>query len=450
MSPLPRLEIAAFLDGLPAHELDLLDALLRNPASRRAARALIAQRRPPKNRRAPHPQRPHPMFARVTAQTLARAEELLSAHQAAQAEADAVYREVTALPPARRAEFLLSHPLGASFPLAQRFLTDAANEATSLDEQTEALDAVSLIAGRLAAMGDHGDEVEGLLWRADVGRARILRHLGDLESALGMLRLAADGLPLCLGLPERAEYCREAAHCHAGLGAWDEALALYRQAENLALEGGEIRAAAEDACAAAGLWVEGNAPIEALAALERARAAWEGDVPARCAVAYWSARAGAHLSVGDVLRALSATRRLLAVCQREERAHVRAAGRAAAARGFADLNHPKEARAALVTALGDLPTPSPFKLSLQLDAAGFLLLEGNAPTMPLALAPWLARGAEPLGLHHQAERALKQVLESLLSPIPPARSGSLCFAAAAYLRRAAFNPLMTFRPEAWR
>lgn len=449
MTVLPQHEIAAFLAALPAYEREVLEALLALRKNRRVALRLLALERGPGTRPRHREALSSQAFERTTAQTLERAQESEPERQLEARRATETFHEIWALASSERVERAADHPFGASLQLAFLFLDHAEHGGVSLDERTEALDLAVTVADRASRAGEELEAVDHLLWRADVARAEILRELGDGEAALGLLRFAADRLPAYLELPERAGYNRAAARIYEALGLWDESVALYTRAARLASEAGEVTAAAADWCAAAALLAEGNAPLEALDFLHRAQSVWVGEIPQEVAGLYWSALGRAHLGQGDPLRATWAALRLRQAAGAIRNLTERGRWLAAAARLSADLGEHAAARAGFISALGALQAPSVLRLSIQLDATGFLLAQGGKPATSIALANWLDESARGLCFHPEGARALARVVETLRTTAPPAQSAHLACAAAAYFRRAEINPLLTFRPEAW-
>ncbi|HEV7669260.1 MAG TPA: tetratricopeptide repeat protein [Thermoanaerobaculia bacterium] len=352
--------------------------------------------------------------------------------------------ELLALPSAERWRRVEAGEVPASAHLAEGLMAKAEH---GVDDPGEIVDHSSLALRLAQQLADGGDRlpIESFRARYWIVQARVDRLLGAPDHALEILALAAGCLPDSIAAPERTAYCYEAALCYEQLGRYDEALALYDRAVELLRPFEQSLQIAHLLLLAGRLAAAGGDPHLARRRLVEAEQRFAGEADPQAAAALWLGLAAAYDGLAEPLRthwALERARRKIAAVEvpRHRLALLAELGRSLAAVGRFD-----EALARLVEVRKAVADGPPWEALLaNLDEVGAMLAAG----LPLAPPERLAEMKTAIGrldLHADLRAALDiGIAELAAGDATDARVRSL----ARYLRRARWNPLVPFRPEA--
>jgi tetratricopeptide (TPR) repeat protein len=352
--------------------------------------------------------------------------------------------ELLALPSAERWRRAEADEIPASLSLAEALMARAERGETDSGEIVELSSLGLRLAQQLADRGE-GLLAAGFHARYWIVQARADRHLGEPERGLEILALAAGCLPDSIAAPERAAYCREAALCFEQLGRYDEALALYDRAVEILRPFAQSLEIAPLLLRAGRLAAAEGDPHLARRRLVEAEQRFAGEANPFAAGALWLGLAAAYDGLAEPLRAhwaLERARRKIAAVEvpNFRLALLAELGRALAAAGRID-----EALARLAEVRKAATEGPPWEALLaNLDEVGVLLATGVSSVPPARLAEMEAASGR-LELHADLRSALEIGFAELAAgDATAARVRSL----ARYLRRARFNPLLPFRPEA--
>jgi tetratricopeptide (TPR) repeat protein len=315
------------------------------------------------------------------------------------------------------------------------------------DDTGEVVDLSSLALRLAQQLADGGVRlpIESFRARYWIVQARVDRLLGGPDHALEILALATGCLPDSIAAPERAAYCREAALCYEQLGRYDEALALYDRAVEilrpfeqsleiapLLLRGGRLAAAEGD-------------PFLARRRLVEAEQRFAGEADPLAAAALWLGLAAAYDGLAEPLRTHWALERAQREIAAVEVPRLRLPLLAELGRAFAGVGRFDEALARLAEVRKAAAGGAAWAVLLaNLDEVGAMLASG-LPAVPAERLLEIKAAAGGMELHADLRAALDAATVDLdLGRATPAGIRGL----ARHLRRARFNPLLPFRPEA--
>ncbi len=352
--------------------------------------------------------------------------------------------ELLALPSAERWRRADAAEIDATVPLAEALMVMAERSETDPGEIVDLSSLALRFALQLAKQGE-GASAAGFHARYWIAQARADRLLGAPDYALEILGLAAGSLPDSVAAPDRAAYCLEAARCFEQLGRFDEALALYDRAAELLRPLGQALEVAHVLLRAGRLAAAEGDPHFARRRLLEAEQLFGGEAEPFANAALWLGLAAAYDGLADPLRAhwaLDRARKKIAAVE-VPYLHLpllAELGRALVAVGRVDEALPRLAEVRNAWAGG----PPWEALLATLDEVGALLATGVSSVPPELLAD-METAIGRLELHLDLRAALYSGAADLAAG--KATAGRIQ-ELARYLRRARWNPLLPFRPEA--
>jgi tetratricopeptide (TPR) repeat protein len=435
----PRRELERAIADLPAVDRSGLLHVLTCRSCRAVARKRLLEEeenRRPRHRRADGTE---PRYDRAFAPLPA----VLAVERATE-DAAGQLAELLALPSAERWRRAETGEIPASASLAEALMAKAEH---GTDDPVDIVDLSSLalrLAQQVAASGD-GLPVESFRARYWIVQVRVDRLLGEPDRALEILAIAAGSLPDSIAAPEHAAYCREAALCFEQLGRYDEALALYDRAVDLLRPFEQSLEIAALLLRAGRLAAAEGDPHLARRRLVEAEQRLGGEADSFSAAALWLGLAAAYDGLAEPLRthwALERARRKIAAV---EVPHFRLPLLGELGRALAAVGRFDEALARLAEVRKAAADGPPWEALLaNLDEAGARLAAGTALSPPERLAE-MATAIGQLDLHADLRAALDAGSAELAAGTATAPA---IRALTRYLRRARWNPLLPFRPEA--
>lgn len=435
----PRRELEHAIADLPAVDRAGLLHVLNCRSCRAVARRRLLEEednRRPRHRRADGTE---PRYDRAFAQLPV----LLAVERATQ-DTPGQLSELLALTSAERWRRAEAGKIPASAALAEALMAKAEHGA---DDPGELVDHSSLALRLALQLGDPSDSHPAASFHSRywIIQARVDRLLGSPDHALEILALAAGSLPDSIASPERSDYCREAALCFEQLGRYDEALALYDRAAELLRPFEQSLEIAHLLLRAGRLAAAEGDPHLALRRLLEAERRFAGEADPFTVAALWLGLAAAYDGLAEPLRAHWALERARRKITAVEVPGLRLALLAELGRALAAVGRFDEALARLAEVRSATADGPPWDVLLaNLDEIGALLAAGVPSIPPDRLAELeVARGQ--VELHADLRSALDSIVEELVAGIATAARVQ---ALARYIRRARFNPLLPFRPEA--